>query len=239
MVAAERTAGMPSSPRLEYRLAFDLAFARLAEERRVEHPILLVASASVFVQETLARAAAPVTVLAESARMADIGRSPAGPDALWPQTRVEVLGPDSDPPSATGGYKGAIWASPQPLTWRRCLGALDGALTDGALLALLVAGTGAPLLASLRTGWAPGEPAWTAAKLQRKLEHLGYRTKRVYYLGGPRGVVWAAMSRVAGVIGRPDLADRYEAGYRLALADVGSRLLAQFRLVVVAKGMHG
>jgi hypothetical protein len=234
MLAVERAAAKFGPARLEYRLAFDLAAAALARAGDGDRPIILVASAPIFVRESLARASGRVAVLADSAAVAEAARRLANSVTFLGRSAVELLGAEIDGAQATGRFGGCLWASPRPETWLRRLRALDAGLADRAPLAILIPGNGARLSAFSRTAWMPGEPVWTDA-LRRQLTRLGYRTGRAYSFGGPASLVWAAISRLASVARRPDLADRCEAAYRSALAGPGHHPLARSTLLIAHK----
>lgn len=209
--------------RLEYRLALDLALAALTRsdgDGNPSSPLLLVASSSAIVGEVASRVVGPVDLIADAPGV-DVPTA-SGSVRAWTGR-------------ASAGRAGAIWAAPQPGTWRVRLAEIDGDLRPGGRLAILSGGPVGQVLARFRRAWSSGEPAWTAAALWRELTQRDYHVERTYALGGPRGAALAAGRRLALATGRAALADRCEVGYRLAITDVAPRL-SQFRLTVVQKG---
>lgn len=223
------------STRLEYRIAFDMASALLSAGESRHQGRMLVASAPVFVEEALLRTAGPLTVVADSPWVAEASHRLAGNGRRqWP-IPLEVMSYDSSELWSRRDHASAIWASPQPDTWRRWLPVIDAALLEGAPVALLVAGNGGWLLLPFRKQPVPGEPRWPAGSLRREMRRRGYKVTDVLSIGPPAAFGWAAAARLASIIGRPDLADRFEAGYRMALGRPTRRRLAALTLLIARR----
>ncbi len=205
--ARESAVALPA--RQEYRLAFDLAGARLAACRGADAALLVVASAPMLLVEALLRASSGVHVV------------PDAPAVLARET--------------TDVYEGVLWASPAPSTWRSRLGEIEAALGEGGVLMLLVGGGLTSILAPLRVGRSVGEPGWRAGALRRALPRRGYRLDGRLGIGGPATVAYAALSRLALLRGRIDLADRWEAGYRSTLSGPRPARLALVELLLYGK----
>jgi len=222
----------PGPARLEYRLAFDVASAWLARAADARPPVL-VASATVFVREALTRLAGPVVVVPDSTPVADAVRARALSERTGIDDAVDVwtAGPGPDRPRPVA----VLWAAPQPATWRQRLAKLDAELAQGGLLAMLAAGERARLFSSLRKGWSDGEPTWAAGSVQRQLAQRGYRLEAAYSFGGIESLACAVLSRLAGRLGHPALADRFEARYRTTLTDLVDRRTALLRLLIMRK----
>lgn len=212
------TATRPRLPRLEYRLAFDLAAAALRDCDDGESPLLLVVSLPALVEE--ARVRWPVVAV-----MDDVPAPSADGSALADRRWIGAT------------YRKGMWAAPQSVTWRARLEAIDAVLADGALLGILTAGPWAWLLALFRSALASGEPRWPIAGLGGELARRRFRVAHAYGLGGVESALWAALGRLSARAGRDDLADRCEAAYRLALAAPRAPRLAAFSLLVFRKDL--
>ncbi|MDP8924958.1 MAG: hypothetical protein M3O34_19090, partial [Chloroflexota bacterium] len=187
--AVGEATGTPIPVGLEHRLAFDLAWAALPSGG----PMLLIASNLPFLVEGSVRARGPITVLAETAELADaagrLARAASQDDAV-------ILDPESvgEPPRA-GELRGAVWAAPLAESWRARLAAIDGLLSEGSMLTVFAAGPGDRLLARLGRHRTAGSPACGESELAPALAARGYSPMRVIRLGGPANMAWAGLSR--------------------------------------------
>lgn len=224
--------------RLEYRLAFDLAAAMLFGNARADSRIALLASSPSFVPEWLVRTTNPPTIIVDSERIAATARALV--DGWAPDEKVVVLGTlYAKASTTTAEHDGALWASPLPGTWRTLFDGLDGILTGDASLVVLTAGRLGWLSGSVGRCFTAGEPRLPVRGLDRELERRGYRTENVFTIGGIDAFRWAALARVAKLAGRPDLADRCEAGYRLALVPRRRGQVGLFTLIAARKTRRG
>ncbi len=202
---------------LEYRFAFDLAAATLFGHAASVPRTALLASAPSFVSEWLLRAADPPTIIADFEPVETTVRLIAA--ARMTTARVVEAKELGDAPGPYGqALTGVLWASPRSETWRALVGMLDGMLETGARAVILTAGPLRPLLAAIRRGWRPGEPRYPIRDIDREIGRRGFSLEETFTIGGPEAIRWSTLSRVARLLGRSDLIDRYEAGYQLALA---------------------
>lgn len=208
--------------RLEYAVAFDQIFAWLAAASREsgERParLLAVASTPEFLGHVLARAESGVCWLG-----GDLARQRLGPclaKGLLP--RQVALSTTVVDPAAGGAtlspFDAAIWASPQPGTWRPTLAAIARLLAREARLYVLLGTRIGRLARPLRAAEAPGEPAAVEA-FARELARLGWRRGRVAGLGGLASLGWGLAGRAAALLHRDDLADRAERAHHQAVGD--------------------
>jgi hypothetical protein len=207
-----------SQARLEYTLTCDLAVAWLASQCPHDPRIAVLATAPVFAREIARRSAVPITILTDDVSLDNNLRriAPAVPGA---ENRLAgSAGVGGRPGGNVAGYPSAVWASPQPSTWLRHLRTLDTRLAEGGGLVVVTAGYLGWLLPRLRRNATRGEPAWPTPGLQRAIERQGYRIESALSIGGPAAVGWATLRYFATFSGMHQLADRYEAGYRLSLA---------------------
>jgi len=232
-VAAVRSdpSAVVTAARQEYRLAFDLAGARLARDRDDRRTLLIVASAPVLLREALLRADGKVSVIPDAPAVAAaegfLTRNPVAPYCLENE-RADAAG--------SVAHWGVLWASPQPSTWRARLDAVDDGLAGEGVLALLVGGALASALTPFRASWGAGEPRWPAGTLRQALARRGYRLEERSGAGGLASIVWGALGHLALRAGRADLADRCEAGYRRTLESPRTAGLAWTELLVYRKG---
>jgi hypothetical protein len=227
----------PSVAPLEYRLALDLAFAALPRSGGRDPSLLLVASAPLIIQEVCIRAMGPVTIVPDTpAALASAARLARADDIQRPSA-IQVARREDPLTWAPGRHDAVIWASPRPATWRPLVSRVDSALAPGGRLATLVAGPLMRPLATLLADVPVGGPAWCADDLTRKLSRRGYELDDVYRFAGIKSVSWSVASRLAAVLGRHDLVDRAEAGYRAAIADAYPASVSRLRLAVLRKGV--
>jgi len=224
---------------VEYRLAFDMASAAIARTMDTREPVLLVASAPVFVSEALTRAMGSVAVFCDSTDVTAMAWALPVSGDLPNGAQVEIVGLQELASRSRGRFPAAIWASPQRETWWHRLRMLEDVLSDDALLVVLTASTGGRLLSRWRREWSPGEPEWTGNELYGMLTCLGYRQEYAIDLAGPRGILSTGLGRLADMVARPDLTDRLEASRRLTLAEDVVRGFGQFRVVMVRKSGSG
>lgn len=196
---------------LEYRLALDLAFASFAREDAPGAALLvLAASDPSLVFEVGARVTGPLAIVDDRTR--------------WEQLR--------------GGetYPCGVWACPSRGTSDGQLQALSALLGEGALLGVVVPGR---LRAVVERARQPGQrhrQPWNGGAVGQALAAQGYRLERAYGLGGPRALAFALAGRLVARLGRPDLADRCEAGYRLSLAPARGGRCSLATLLLFRKG---
>jgi hypothetical protein len=216
---------------LEYRLAFDLAWSYLAGDRRRPTPMLLVLSAPVFFDEAMARLDGRACVVTGSPAVTIRAMQMARQGLLKEEVTVRrVLGSDLRE-MTKNGFGSAVWACPPARTWTRQLETLDALLADSAVLVMLLHARSSP-------GLSRGDRWLTASRggaLPAPLATLGYRLVQQYPIGGPPSVLWAGLRRVASHLGRADLADSCEAGYRLGLATPVRPDLARLTVAICRK----
>ncbi len=123
--------------------------------------------------------------------------------------------------SAGGDAVGAaLGAAPEASSWREVLAFLDRRLRSGGTLAIVGAGRLAGLTHWLRPDPGPGVPRWfmgRAGGLVGELQNRRFTVTHFVGFGSLRSLWWATASRMAGAVGRSDLTDRYEAGFRASL----------------------
>jgi hypothetical protein len=217
---------------LEYRLAFDLAWSYLAEDRRRRAPMLLVLSAPAFLDEAMARLDGRACVVAGSPSVTVGAMHIARKGLLREEVTVRrALGTDLREMTKSG-FGSAVWACPPARTWQRQLETLDAVLADRALLVMLLHTRGSLGLGRIEHR----SPAAARGVTPPSLATLGYRLVQEYSIGGPPSVLWAGLGRVASSLGRADLADSCEAGYRLGLATPVRPGLARLTVAICRKG---
>ena len=228
----------PDFAPLEYRLALDLAFSAIEQLGGHAPALLLVASDPAIVHEVCLRAAGSVTIVPdtdaalESAAGLVYAHGAQRPNVLRIAQMADPLTWERD------AYDAAIWVSPRPATWRQLDGRLDAALVAGGTLAMLSPGL---LSRPLAVGAMPGRTdatGWKVRHVPHGLSGRGYTLTYAYQLAGLKSVWWMAVSRAAALLGRPDLVDRAESGFRAAVADVRPGALSRLRLDVLTKGGH-
>jgi hypothetical protein len=113
-------------------------------------------------------------------------------------------------------YNAAVWASPQPVTWRRTLTALVSLLAPDASLCIFTATAWDALIRPFRVQSLPGEPASLARLVRARLASEGWTISRSRSFGSVAGMGWAVANRVAAQMARTDLADRAEHAHHQA-----------------------
>jgi hypothetical protein len=198
----------------------DLAIAAISDARGSEVPVELVASQPGSVGELMARLEMPMTIVAMSSAVADAARQ-AATEGLEPGLLgIEVTLADASQSSRPVRHLAAVWMAPERSTYRRLAQDIDASLAPGALLAVIGAGPLAVVRSRLGNGH--GEVQSTGVDPASVGSALGYRTIATWRLLGLRSLAWAGLRAGAERVRRPDLADRFEASYRLAL-DAGDR----------------
>jgi hypothetical protein len=227
-------ASTPLEARLEYRLAFDLAAAIFFGNAESDAQVALLASSPCFVQEWLLRTTGPPTIIADFEAVASV--LPAIATARLAAESIADAERFGDEPRTPGqALTGVLWASPQPETWRTLLTALDRVLVAHGSAIILTAGSLNPLLAGVRRGSVPGEPRRPIRGLHREICRHGFSQTGVFTIGGIEALRWSFLGRVASLVGRPDLVDRCETGYRLALAPMPGHRLGLYTVVAMRK----
>jgi hypothetical protein len=218
------SAGAPvdiAAAALPERLATDLAFAGLSRDRKVPSRLLLLAANPVGVWEGLLRASPPISVVAETDEAAIAARIAAA--ALIPTQEGEIdvfVGNRDRDRWVMRPHDVALWMSPTRDTWRARVRDVDAALAPGAYLAIVGAGPLTRVMSRLRPGGLP--MCQGAANPCRVGETFEYQAEGIWRLFGMRSAAFGVLRISADRIGRPDLADRLEAAYRLALLERGT-----------------
>jgi hypothetical protein len=206
---------MPAGPsRIEYSTAFDHATSWLSEG---SSPVLVVASASEFVDLALDRATEGVAFICEDAATRVYAEQRIRGLAL--PSRVEQEGlilPSTDWVTTSPARGRVLWASPQPASWRGTLAALSAPDSSVEALCILTGTAWGRLIRPLRGQSQTGEPANLARQLRGALAVHGWTITRTRAFGGVAAVGWAAVSRFTARLGRADLADRAEHAHRAA-----------------------
>ena len=203
---------------LPERLAIDLAFSRLSRPLAEGTRFLLISSNPIAIAEALLRVSTPVSILHESgeAATAAIDRSAGfrGPQS----SRVATFVTDDDLRSGVvQAHDAALWIAPDRGTWRGRVNAIDNVLEEGSHLAIVGAGPMGRVATRLRPG---GFPVLACSENAYRVgTEFGYRTETRMSLYGLRSALYGAMRIAAERFRRLDLADRFEAAYRLALLD--------------------
>ena len=221
--------------RLEQRLALDIASAALFSAQYCEGPSLLIVSSHELAAEALQRTSGRVILVAEAPHVLESFQRLMGQSVVHQQTIMNAILADSANGWMGERYCCALWASPQVVTWPHRLRSIDAALAEGALLAIVLAGPLARLLAPFRSRSAAGEAAPPFPRLRQQLVDLGYDIEHCYSIGGLGAVRSATLARFGNIMARPDLVDRWEAGYRSALSPTESGRLALARVLLARK----
>jgi hypothetical protein len=210
-----------ASPRasLGHQMALDLVSARFARVGIGDEPRLLVASSPTIVQEALLRLQGPLDIAVESPCAVESTRVLLDADPRWRKTIVQVMQADAILARSPGSYRGVVWDWPHRSSWRQRLSALDTAMSDDGLLAILTSGRLGALLTPFRRGRTADAPQWLQADLKGELARLSFRLDRSYEFCRLECAAYVLMRQLANLVKRPDLADRAEAAYRLSLLD--------------------
>lgn len=221
--------------RLEHRLALDLASAALFGAQPCEGPSLLMVSSRELAAEALQRTCGRVTFVAETPEVLESFQCLMAQSVASQQTEVSATFADSMESWVNETHCCALWASPKVATWLHRLRRIDAVLAEGALLAIVLDGPLARLLAPFRARSAPGQAAPPFPRLRQQLADLGYDLEHCYNIGGLGAVRSATLVRFGNFTGRPNLVDRWEAGYRAALSPTESGRLALARVILARK----
>lgn len=206
---------------LPERLATDLAFGGLSRDRKVPSRLLLLAANPVGVWEGLLRASPPISVVADTDEAAVAARIAAAASIPTPEGEIDVFVGNRDRDRwVMRPHDVALWISPTRHTWRSRVRDVDAALTPRGRLAIVGAGPLARVVSRLRPG---GLPLCHGSDDPRRVsEAFSYRTEAIWRLYGMRSATFGGLRIAAERIRRPDLADRLEAAYRLALLERGA-----------------
>ena len=120
-------------------------------------------------------------------------------------------------------YQRMLWAFPQRPTWRSAIAQVDAILAPGGLLAVTGSGPLERPLSALR----PGGRGFTRGAIDASMvaQRLPYRTVTLRWLYGLRSGAWALLRVGADVMGRSDLADRFEAAFQIDLVETRKPIL--------------
>lgn len=200
---------------LAEQMAIDLACSALGASADPVEPMLVIASTSPAAVAVLTRMSGPLVVAAESQAVVDEARAELAKGAHPRPGDVDVVTLD-DAARAGRTYRQAMWLVPSSAGVSQ-LPAIDRLVADGGKLAIVGSGPLRRIRSGTR-GWAPGltEDAGDPLGLGRGLAYRVETERRLY---GVRSALWALAGVVARRAARQDLADRCEAGYRLALED--------------------
>jgi len=183
-------------PSLADLLALDFAVAALEQTVRLGDLMLIVPTLRIAV-DAVARFEDPPAVVLE----------PSGISAALPT----VL------PVSDARYQRILWAFPRRQTWLARAAEIDAFLAPDGLLAVIGSGPLERPLSVLR----PSGSGFTRGAIDTRqvAQRLPYRTVKRWWLYGLRSGAWALLRAVADVVGRPDLADRFEAAFQLDLVE--------------------
>jgi len=213
-------------------VAFDLSMPWLQQAQRDAQRWLVLASSPICVAEALYRCRGGIAIVSESDLVEQAARRLAADMCLGGEHQPEFA--NESPIGEPCNFSAAIWACPEPSTWRdkvRLLGALAG----GNALVVLCRGQLMPVLGPLGTKHLSGLASGSIPAVLNELFTLGYRVKQRYGVGGLISLVCAALSRAAAWARRPELVDRCEAAFRLALTPPLASGPAVLEVIVLAR----
>jgi hypothetical protein len=185
-----------------------LVFAALDRGGLNADPLLVAGATDRTMSELLARSVGPIALVGEDA-------------SLEATTNVE------------SGFRRSLWLAPDTHDWQHTATRIDGQLSQGGWLAIIGSGPLAGALERVRPG-ALGIPKGTARPQQIR-RFLNYRAAGEWRLYGARSAAWAALRMAADHVGRPDLADRWQAAFQQALVEPATCKLCGIRVSLSRK----
>jgi hypothetical protein len=199
----------------ELRRGLDLSFAWLGARAPASLPLGLVVESEAALREVLPRLDRRVMLLATPAQLANgLG---AVLKESWPlrSAPTEHAGPGAS--REDDGLLGAALAIAPSAGSLGRLTQAAACLTEGGWIACLAPDRLDAWLRPLRRATVVRPDALAAELLEGELEKLGLVVEARARIGSRRSVLTGGCARLAGLLGRPDLADRAEAAYRLSL----------------------
>jgi len=214
----------PSGPQrpLPQLLAFDLAATALSLDAEPDVRLLLIGSTEAMAEDILARCEWPITILTDSAATYQAVQAAADRVGGGRVTVTRVSGSRSEPAGALRSGR-ALWVAPDRSNWRTGAAIIDQYLGSGGRLAVISNGPLSVLRALLRRA----EPGVSPGRMDPReiADALGYQTLASWRLYGLPSLAWAVLRLTADRLSRPDMADRFEAAFRLSLPGNDTRRL--------------